>query len=319
MKAVIRTKYGSPEVLSIGTVEKPKPKDNEVLVRVYATTVNRTDCGILRGKPFIIRFFTGLLRPSSKIPGTDFAGLIEEVGNKVTKFNVGDRVWGLNDEGLASQAEYLIINQDKAIVTIPNNLSYSDVVSCAEGAHYAFNFINKVNIDENTKVLVNGATGAIGSAAVQLLKFYGAYVTAVGNTQNIELIKSLGADKTFDYLKEDFTQDKEMYDFVFDAVGKSTFAKCKHLLLPKGIYISSELGPNAQNIFLSLLTTFTGNKKVIFPIPKNCKKSLTFMNELLELKKFKPVIDKAYSVDDIKEAYHYVESGNKTGNVVINY
>ncbi|MDY7395133.1 NAD(P)-dependent alcohol dehydrogenase [Aureibaculum sp. 2210JD6-5] len=319
MKAVLRSKYGSPEVLSVGEIIKPIPKDDEVLVRVYATTVNRTDCGILRGKPFLIRFFTGLFKPSSQIPGTDFAGKIESVGKKVTSFKIGDNVWGFNDEGLSSQAEYLTIREDKAVTLIPKGVSYDAMVSCGEGAHYAYNFINKVNLTKDTKVLVNGATGAIGSSAVQLLKYYGVYVTAVGNTKNIDLIKSLGADKVFDYQKEDFTKDDEKYHFIFDAVGKSNFRECKHLLLPKGVYISSELGPNAENIYLPLTTKLFGNKRVIFPIPKNCKRSVLLLTKLIKEDKFKPVIDKKYSIDQIKEAYTYVESGEKTGNVVIKY
>ena len=302
MKAVLRTTYGSPEVLSVREIEKPIPKDNEILVRVYATTVNRTDCGILRGKPFLIRFFTGLFKPKSRVPGTDFAGEVVEIGKDVTKFKREDGVWGFNDEGLASQAQYLVIREDKAIALIPEDVSYDAVAACAEGAHYAYNFINKVSIDANSKVLVNGATGAIGSAAVQLLNYYGATVTAVGNTRNLELIKSLGAAKIIDYLKEDFTKDDEKYHYICDAVGKSSFGKCKHLLLPKGVYISSELGPNSENLYLPLTTKLFGDKRVIFPIPKDCKRSILFLTELIKKGNFKVVIDRTYSIDQIKEA-----------------
>ena len=319
MKAVLRTRYGSPEVLTVGTAPKPQPKQDELLVRVHATTVNRTDCGILRGEPFPIRLFTGLLRPNSPVPGTDFAGVVEAVGHLVTDFTVGDRVWGFNDEGLASQAEYLTIKQHKGVVRIPEGLGYEAVVACAEGAHNAYNFINKVSIEPGAKVLVNGATGAIGTAAVQLLKHYGAHITAVGNTPNIELVKSLGADEVIDYQRVDFTKTDGQYHFILDAVGKSTFAKCKHLLAPNGVYISSELGPNAQNVYLPLLTKLTGNKRVVFPVPSNIRRTLGLMNELLTKGSFKAVIDRRYSVDEIKEAYHYVERGEKTGNVVITY
>ncbi len=319
MKAVLRTKYGSPDVLKIESIQKAEPKENEILVRVHATTVNRTDCGILRGKPFLIRFFTGIIKPSSQIPGTDFAGQIEAIGKNVKAFQVSDRVWGFNDQGLASQAEYLTIKENQAIALIPKDVGYDEAVSCGEGAHYALNFINKVVIDQTSKVLVNGATGGIGSAAIQLLKHYGAYVTAVGPAKSRDLVKSLGADKFYDYLKEDFTQDTEKYHFVFDAVGKSTFAKCKNLLLPNGIYISTELGPNAQNLYLPIITKLKGNKRVIFPIPTNCKRSVHFLNQLLKSGEFKAVIDRKYTIDEIKEAYAYVESGKKIGNVIINY
>lgn len=317
MKAVTRTKYGSPEVLEVKSIDKPIPKDDEVLIRVYATTINRTDCGILSGKPYIIRAFVGLTKPRDLVPGTDFAGQIEAVGKNVREFKAGDRVFGLHDEGLRSQAEYMTIREDKAVTKIPEGISYEEAAASAEGAHYAYNFINKLPLKRGDKVLVNGATGAIGSAAVQLLKHFGAIVTAVGNTKNMDLIKSLGADKTFDYLKEDFTQDDERYDFIFDAVGKSSFPECKHLLLPKGIYISSELGPNAQNLYLPLFTWIGRNKRVIFPLPINCKRSIVLMGKLLESEEFKPVIDRTYSVEEVREAYEYVASGKKTGNVIL--
>jgi NADPH:quinone reductase-like Zn-dependent oxidoreductase len=317
MKAITRTTYGGPEVLQLKEIPKPIPKENELLIRVHATTINRTDCGILTGKPYIIRAFTGLTKPRDLVPGTDFAGQVESVGKNVKSFKLGDRVWGLHDEGLASQAEYMTIRADKAVTRIPEKVSYEEAVVCAEGAHYAYNFLNKFKIDNSSKVLVNGATGAIGSAAVQLLKYYGATVTAVGNTKNIELIKSFGADKVYDYQKEDFTQDTERYHFVLDAVGKSTFSKCKHLLLPKGIYVSSELGPNAQNLYLPLITKLKGGKRVVFPLPINCKRSIIFLTELLETGKFKGVVDKVYQPEQIMEAYNYVLSGQKTGNVIL--
>jgi NADPH:quinone reductase-like Zn-dependent oxidoreductase len=317
MKAITRTTYGGPEVLQLKEIPKPIPKENELLIRVHATTINRTDCGILTGKPYIIRAFTGLTKPRDLVPGTDFAGQVESIGKNVKSFKLGDRVWGLHDEGLASQAEYMTIRADKAVTRIPEKVSYEEAVVCAEGAHYAYNFLNKFKIYNSSKVLVNGATGAIGSASVQLLKYYGATVTAVGNTKNIELIKSLGADKVYDYQKEDFTQDTERYHFVLDAVGKSTFSKCKHLLLPKGIYVSSELGPNAQNLYLPLITKLKGGKRVVFPLPINCKRSIIFLTELLETGKFKGVVDKVYQPEQIMEAYNYVLSGQKTGNVIL--
>lgn len=319
MKAITREKYGGPSVLEIKELEKPTPAKNEVLVNIKSTTINRTDCGILTGKPFLMRFFTGLFKPSSAVPGTDFAGIVEAVGRDVDQFKIGDRVWGLNDEGLASHAEYMTIRQDKAITHIPSNFSYEEVVACAEGAHYAYNDILKLSLKKEDKVLLNGATGAIGSSALQILKSMGIYVTAVCNTPNLELIKSLGADKTYDYLKEDFTKiDKEKYTFIFDAVGKSSFGKCKHLLENGGTYISTELGPNAENIYLPLLTKFSA-KKVAFPIPTDCKRSILYINELIKKGAFKAVIDRYYKPEEVAEAYEYVMSGNKTGNVVIRF
>ncbi len=317
MKAAIRRIYGSPDILKIETVEKPTPKDNEVLIRVYATTVNRTDCAVLTGKPLIMRLFTGLIKPKLPTPGTDFAGKIEAVGNGVKSFQVNDKVWGFDDQGLGSQAEYMCFSAEGTITKMPDNITYEQAAASLEGAHYAYNFINKVKLQAGQKVLVNGATGAIGSAILQFLKYYNIYVTAVCNTENTGLIKALGADKIIDYHKEDFTNDNEKYDFVFDAVGKSTFAKCKPLLKKNGIYISSELGPNIQNPLLALITPFFGGKKVVFPIPSNIKGSMSFIGELIEKGKFKAVIDRTYPLENISEAYKYVASGKKTGNVVI--
>jgi NADPH:quinone reductase-like Zn-dependent oxidoreductase len=317
MKAIVCTKYGSPDVLELKEVEKPIPKDNEVLIKIHATTVNRTDCAMLRAEPFISRFVTGLFKPNKPIQGTEFAGKIEAVGKNVSSFKVGDMVFGFDDNNFGSHAQYMTILEDKALTTIPKNMTYEQAAASTEGAFYANNFINKVNLKSGQKVLVNGATGAIGSAAVQFLKYFGANITAVCNTKNIELVKSLGADKVIDYTKEDFTKDDQKYNFIFDTVGKSSFAKCKPLLQPGGVYISSEFGSMAQNIFYALITPIIGNKKVIFPLPTDCRGSILFIKKLIEKEKFKAVIDRKYPLEQIVEAYRYVEKGQKTGNVVI--
>ncbi len=226
MKAVVYTKYGPPDVLQLKEVEKPVPKDNEVLIKVHATTVNRTDCATIRAKPFFMRFATGLFKPKKQIPGTEFAGKIEAVGKSVSSYKVGDKVFGFDDQGSGSHAQYMTILEDKTLSIIPNNITYEEAAASTEGAHYAYNFINKVNLKKGQKILVNGATGAIGSAAVQLLKYFDINVTAVCDTKNIELVKSLGASKVIDFIKEDFTKDDEKYNFVFDTVGKSSFFKC---------------------------------------------------------------------------------------------
>jgi len=321
MKAIVYTKYGSPDVLELKEVEKPTPKDNEVLIKIYATTVNRTDCATIRAIPFFARLVTGLFKPKKQIPGTEFAGEIEEIGKNVSSFKVGDKVFGFDDGGSGSHAQYTTIVEDKALITIPKNTTYEQAAASIEGAHYAYNFINKVNLKSGQKVLVNGATGAIGSAAVQLLKYFDVNVIAVCDTKNIELVKSLGADKVIDYTKEDFTKDDQKYNFVFDAVGKSSFFKCKQLLQPGGVYISSDLGYMAQNIFLPFITPIIkpmiGNKKTVFPIPTDCRGSLLLIKKLMEQGKFKAVIDRKYPLEQITEAYRYVEKGQKIGNVVI--
>jgi len=321
MKAIVYTKYGPPDVLQLKEVAKPIPKDNEVLIKIYATTVNRTDCATIRAIPFFARLFTGVFKPKKQIPGTEFAGKIEEIGKNVKSFKVGDKVFGFDDQGSGSHAQYMTIAEDKALTTIPENITYEQAAVSTEGAHYAYNFIKKVNIKSGQKILVNGATGAIGSAAVQLLKYFDVNVTAVCNTKNIELVKSLGANKVIDYTKEDFTKDEEKYNFVFDAVGKSSFAKCKPLLQSSGIYISSDLGYMAQNVFLPLITPIIkpmiGNKKTVFPIPTDIRRSILLIKKLIEEGKFKAVIDRKYPLEQIVEAYRYVETGHKTGNVVI--
>lgn len=317
MKAVIYEKYGSPGVLTIQKVEKPTPKDNEVLIRVYAATVNRTDDAMLRAKPFIMRFFTGLFKPNKQILGTDFAGLIEAVGKDVSSLKTGDKVFGFDDRGLSSHAQYITLAQDAPLTTIPGTLTYDQAAASLEGAHYAYNMTNKVTLKNGQKAIVNGATGAIGSAAVQLLNYYGVDVTAVCDTKNTALVQSLGAKKVIDYTKEDFTKSNEKYSFVFDTVGKSSFAKCKPLLKSGGVYISSELGRMAQNLLFALITPIAGNKKVIFPIPTDCKRTVLLIKKLIEEGQFKAVIDRKYPLEEITEAYRYVETGKKTGNVVI--
>ena len=322
MKAIVYTKYGSPDVLQLKEVEKPTPKDDELLIKIYATTVNRTDCATIRAIPFFSRIVTGLLKPKKQIPGTEFAGEIEAIGKNILSLRVGDRVFGFDDQGSGSHAQYMTIKEEKVII-IPENISYEQAAASSEGAHYAYNFINKVDLKKGQDVLVNGATGAIGSAAVQFLKYFDVNVTAVCSTKNIELVKSLGANKVYDYKKEDFTKDEQKYDFIFDTVGKSSFFKCKHLLQPGGVYISSDLGYMAQNIFLPLITpiikSMIENKKTIFPMPINIRGSLLLIKSLMEQDKFKAVIDRTFPLEKIIEAYKYVEKGQKIGNVVIYY
>jgi len=317
MKAAIHTKYGPPEVVQIEDVDKPVPKSNEVLIKVYATTVNRTDCGFRSAQYFVSRFFSGLLQPKFKTLGNEFAGVIEAVGKKVTSFTLGDKVFGYNDYKFGAHAEYMILAEDEAITKMPENLTFVEAAPLSEGGHYALCDIRAAKVKPGQNVMVYGASGAIGSAAVQLLKYYGTMVTAVCNTKNVELLKSLGADNVIDYTKQDFTNTDQKFDFIFDTVGKSSFAECKPLLQEKGIYISTELGKNGENIFYALTTPFTGGKKVLFPLPTISKEDVVFIKELAESGKYKPVIDREYKLEQIVEAYKYVETGQKTGNVVI--
>lgn len=317
MKAAVQTRYGPPEVVRISEVAKPTPKENEVLVEVRATTVNRTDCAYRAASPFFMRFLTGLTRPRATVLGTEFAGVIEAVGSNVTSFEVGDRVFGYNEGAFGAHAEYVSIPQDGSLATMPTTVTYQEAAPSTEGAHYALGHIRAAKIQSGQDVLVYGATGAIGSAAVQLLKSLDARVTAVCGTDNLKLVRGLGADRVIDYTVEDFTKDEQRYDVVLDSVGKSSFSRCKQLLKPGGIYISSELGPLAQNPFLALIGPLHGGKKVMFPIPKHDQQMVEYFRELIKSGEFKPVIDKTYPLDQIVEAYRYVETGQKIGNVVI--
>ncbi|MCW5921004.1 MAG: NAD(P)-dependent alcohol dehydrogenase [Saprospiraceae bacterium] len=319
MKAAVRPRYGPPEALSVREVPMPTPRAREILVKIHAATVNRTDCAMLTGTPFVYRLFIGLWKPKRATTGTDFAGEVVAIGDAVKAYQVGDRVWGFDDIGLSSHAQYAAISERVAMEFIPDKISYEQVVASAEGAHYALNFLKKVKLEAGQKALVNGATGAIGSALLQLLKHRGLFVTAVCGTPHMERVRALGADKIIDYLQSDFTLDDERYHYVFDAVGKSTFGKCKPILARGGIYISSELGPYSQNLFLPLFTRFFSNKKVIFPIPFNIKRSLQTMKKLLEEGRYQPLIDRHYALEDIQEAFRYAASGHKIGNLVVKF
>lgn len=318
MKAAVYEKYGPPEVVRVKEIAIPQPKGNELLIKVYASTVNRTDCGFRSAEYFVSRFFSGLFKPKFSVLGCEFAGIVEETGTEVTKFKNGDRVFGFNDETFGCHAEYMVISENKALATIPDSLSYEDAAPITEGSHYALESIRAAKVKAGDTVMVYGATGAIGSAAIQLLKHLGAHVTAVCNTKNVGLIKSLGADVVIDYQTEDFTKTDIKFSFIFDAVGKSSFKECKPLLTEKGIYISTELGKNGENIWLALTTPLSGGKKVLFPLPGISQDDVNYLKFLVESGEFRPVIERHYNLDDIVDAYKYVETGQKTGNIIIN-
>ncbi|HEX6360625.1 NAD(P)-dependent alcohol dehydrogenase [Actinophytocola sp.] len=316
MKAAVHTRYGSPDVVSIAEVDKPPVGEQDILVAVHATTVNRTDCAYRAAKPFFVRTTTGLTRPKRTILGTEFAGVVTEVGREVTSFTVGDQVFGYNEGAFGTHAEFLSVPANGPVATIPAGVSFASAAAGTEGSHYALAMIRVSSVQAGQSVLVHGATGGIGSAAVQLLKSLDITVTAVCDTANMELVKGLGADRVVDYTTEDFTDDDQRYDAVFDAVGKSRFGRCKRLLNPRGAYVSSELGPWAQNLFLPLVT-LGRDKKVRFPFPKQDQRMVQYLGELLQSAKYEPVIDRRYPLDQIVEAYRYVETGRKVGNVVI--
>ena len=317
MKAAVRSKYGLPGDLCIKELDTPTPKDDEVLIRVHATTVNRSDCHVLSGRPFFMRFFTGLFKPRAYIIGSDFAGEIAAIGSSVRSFKTGDKIMGFGGGvGCGAHAQYFTIPEVKAnkiITAIPSNLTYCQAAACLEGAVYAGGG-NGIKLQPGQKAMVYGATGAIGTSCVQFFKNSGVYVTAVCRDENSELIRSLGADKIIDFTKQDFSKDNERYDFIFDAVGKTNFFKCKGLLNKNGRFTSSN---GAINFLLIPVTKCIGGKKVIFPSFQTIKGAIDSTKALIEQGKFKPVIDRIYPLDQITEAYRYVATGQKIGNVVI--
>lgn len=325
MKAVIYTKYGPPEVLHIKEVEKPIPKENEVLIKIHATTVTAGDVNargftfVPPGLTFVARLMFGLNKPKKNILGFEFSGTIEAVGINVTLFKLGDEVFGTDGKNGSAYAEYKCLSEDGALVNKPNNLTHEEAASVPFGALTALYFLKeKINIQKEQKVLINGASGSVGTAAVQLAKQFGAEVTGVCSTANLGFVKSLGADKVIDYTKEDFTKSSETYDIILDTVvGKTSFLKCKKVLKKIGFYIAVAGG--IKELFHFIWTSVIGNKKVVFGGGTACEKKeyLIYLKELIEAGKFKSAIDKIYPFEQIVEAHRYVDKGHKKGNVVI--
>lgn len=320
MKAIVCTKYGSPNVLQLKEIEKPAPRDNEVLIRVYTALVTPADCAFRKGKPFISRFFSGLQKPKF-IPGDEIAGEIEAVGKDVKLFKKGDQVFGSCGVTFGAHAEYKCLPEGEVLALKPANLSYGEAAAVCYAGLTALPFLrNKANIQRGQKILINGASGAIGTFAVQLAKYYGAEVTGVCSTQNVELVKSLGSKKVIDYTREDFTKNGQTYDIIFDVVAKSSFSRCKSSLNQNGIYLTTFPSPG---VMLQMLwTSKFSRKKAIFaatglrPSSKKAR-DLIFLKELAESGKIKSVIDKRYPLEYIAEAHRYVEKGHKRGNVII--
>ncbi len=320
MKAAIYIKYGPPEVIQIKEVEKPIPKDNEVLIKVYATTVSTVDSIFRKGKNFFARMATGILRPKSNILGTEFAGEVESAGKDIQQFTPGDKVFGDSSITSSTHAEYLCLRGDEPLAIVPDAMSYAQAASVPYAALTALPFLrDNGKIKSGQKVLILGASGSVGTFAVQLAKYYGAEVTGVCSTANVELVKSIGADQVIDYTKQDFTQSGETYDIIFDTVGKSSFSRCKSSLKKPGIYLTTFIG---FGILFKMLFTSKSKKKAIIaftglrPAAERAA-DLHFIREIIEAGKLKPVIDRQYPLEQITEAYQYVDKGHKKGSVVI--
>lgn len=322
MKAIIQTQYGTPDVLQVVEVEKPSPANNEVLVKIHATTVTATEVVFRQGKPYFSRLFTGLTKPKIKTLGEELAGEIVAVGEGVTAFKVGDRVFGTAGPDFGANAEYVCVPEDEVLAPIPQNVSYQEAAASVDGFLTALPFLRDTgNIQAGQKVLINGASGSVGSAAVQIAKHFGAEVTGVCSARNMNLVKSLGADHVIDYTSEDFTKNGETYDIIFDAVGKITFSRSKNSLTHDGVFL--EAGMDLDIFRHVVWTSFVGSKKAKIAAtglrpPHERAKDLQLLKELMEADIIKPVIDRCYSLEQISEAHHYVDTGRKQGNVVIN-
>jgi len=314
MRAVVHDRYGPPEVLRIETLEQPVPADDEVLVKVRATTVTRTDTGLRSAEFFISRFVTGLRKPKQRVLGLELAGEVERVGPSVSEFAVGDRVFGVRT---GAYAEYIAIPETGVLALMPVGLTFEEAAAVCDGAALALACFRKAGALDGRRVLVYGASGSVGTAGVQLAKHFGAHVTAVCNTKNVELVRSLGADVVVDYTQEDFTKNGETYDVVFDAVGKTSFRRCRRLLRPGGVYLETDLGSMWHVPLLAVATRWIGSKRVALGITKYRKEDVQLLKSLIENGEYRPVLDRTYPLDDVIEASRYVETGQKTGNVVL--
>jgi len=316
MRAAVFDRYGPPDVLRIEEVDKPVPKDDEVLVKVHATTVNRTDCGLRAGHPFLVRFFFGLLRPKLRVLGSEMAGEIEAVGASVRDFAVGDRVFGISTWRFGAHAEFMCMRETAPLAQMPAGVSLEEAAAACDGPILALKCLRSGGVQKGQRILVYGASGSIGTAGVQLAKYFGADVTGVCTTKNLELVESIGADRVIDHTRSDFTRNGETYDAILDAVGNLSFKGCKGSLKPGGVFLATD---GFRNLVLALRTSRFGDKKVLLLIPpRDIKPDVLFMKELIEAGKYRAVIDRCYPLEGVVEATRYVETWQKTGNVVLN-
>jgi len=322
MKAIVYTKYGPPDVLKLAEVAKPTPKDNEVLIKVHATSVTTGDCNargfvfVPRGFGLISRLMFGYRKPRKTILGVEVAGEIEAVGKDVKLFRKGDQVFGIDGVRLGAYAEYKCMPEEGGLTTKPANLTHAEAAAIPNGALTALTFLKKLaNVQPGQKILIIGASGSVGSAAVQIAKYLGAEVTGVCSTANVKLVKTLGADRVIDYTREDFTKSGQTYDVIFDTVGKTSFSKCKNALNPQGRYLAG--APGLPEFGQMLWTSIMGGKKVLAGMSSERKEDLIIIKELVEAGKIKPVIDRCYPLEQTAEAHRYVDQGHKKGNVVI--
>ena len=317
MKAVVQDRYGPPDVLRVEDVERPVPKDDEVLIRIRATTVTQTDTHARAAHPFFWRFFGGLRRPKWRTLGVELAGEVEAVGAAVSQFHVGDHIFG-SPPSFGAHAEFICLRESAALAQMPTGMSFEEAAAVCDGATQALITLRTADVQEGQRIVIYGASGSLGTAAVQLAKHIGAHVTAVCNTKNVELVRSLGADEVIDYLEEDFTKNGQTYDAIIDAVGKYSFLRGRRSLKRGGVYVPTDLGPfMLETIVMLLATRWVGDKRVKMAIARRNKDDVLFLKELIEAGKFRAVIDRRYPLEQVVEAHSYVETWQKTGNVVL--
>lgn len=314
MQAIITTKYGAPEVLEMRDVARPEPKDNEILVKNFATAVSSGDVHLRKADPFVVRLFFGLMKPKIEIFGFVFAGEVEAIGKDVTRFSEGDLVYGTTGMTMGAYAQYVCVAEDIVVAAKPGNLSFEEAASVPFGGNTALHFLRKARVGKGQNVLIYGASGAVGTAAVQIAKAMGANVTGVCSTTNLELVTGLGADQVIDYTREDFTENGQSYDVIFDTVGKSDYARSLKSLRSGGVYALAAAGFGTM---LRGALRLGRSTKVVSGVMHETQEDLIYMNGLLETGALKPVIDRAYPLAQISQAHAYAEKGHKKGNVVI--
>ena len=315
MRAVVCDRYGPPDVLRLEDVERPVPRDDEVLIKIRTTTVNRSDCGMRQPDPVFARLFTGLLRPRRKILGSELAGEVEAAGPAVTEFEAGDQVFGVNAWKFGAHAEFVCMREGAALAHKPAGMSFEQAAAVCDGMILALGCLKRADLRKGRTILVYGASGSIGTAAVQLARYFDADITAVCNTKNVETVRSLGADQVIDYTQQDFTKNGQTYDVIFDAVGKRSFTDCRASLKPGGMFLATD---HLHNLILAWWTSRIGSRKVVFPIPpRYTKQDVLFLKQLIEAGEYRAVIDRCYPLDDVVDATRYVETKQKTGNVVL--
>jgi NADPH:quinone reductase-like Zn-dependent oxidoreductase len=316
MKAVVQDRYGPPEVLRVADVERPVPKDDEVLIRIRATTVTQSDTHVRAAHPFLWRFVLGLRRPRWRTLGVELAGEVEAVGTAVSQFSVGDHVFGTTWFG--AHAEFICLRESAPLARKPAAMSFEEAAAICDGAMQALSTLRAADVQPGQRIVIYGASGSLGTAAVQLGKHLGAHVTAVCNTDNVELVRSLGADEVVDYLQEDFTKNGQTYDAIIDAVGKYAFHWGRRSLKPGGVYVETDLGPyKLETIAMTIVSRWAGKKRLKFAGGRKTKQDVLFMKELIEAGKYRAVIDRRYPMEQVVEAHRYVETWQKTGNVVL--